>query len=43
MAAVAGRLFSLDMSMHQGWYNTVRVMYRIVPIQYCNVTYRIVS
>ena len=27
----------------QGWYNTVRVMYRIVPIQYCNVTYRIVS
>ena len=27
----------------QGCYNTVRVMYRIVPIQYCNVTYRIVS
>ena len=27
----------------QGWYNTVRTMYRIVPIQYCNVTYRIVS
>ena len=27
----------------QGRYNTVRVMYRIVPIQYCNVTYRIVS
>ena len=23
----------------QGWYNTVRVMYCIVPIQYCNVMY----
>ena len=24
---------------NQGWYNTVRVMYYIVPIQYCNVMY----
>ena len=24
---------------YQGWYNTVRVMYCIVPIQYCNVMY----
>ena len=23
----------------QGWYNTVRIMYCIVPIQYCNVMY----
>ena len=26
-------------SQSQGWYNTVRVMYCIVPIQYCNVMY----
>ena len=25
----------------QGWYNTVRVMYCIGPIQYCNVMYGI--
>ena len=25
--------------MQQGWYNTVRVIYCIVPIQYCNVMY----
>ena len=25
--------------VHQGWYNTVRVMYCIVPIQYCNLMY----
>ena len=24
---------------YQGWYNTVRVMYCIVPRQYCNVMY----
>ena len=28
-----------SMPSSQGWYNTVRVMYCIVPIQYCNVMY----
>ena len=27
------------MTSPHGWYNTVRVMYCIVPIQYCNVMY----
>ena len=31
--------FGQDLSGDQGWYNTVRVMYCIVPIQYCNVMY----
>ena len=27
------------LTFEQGWYNTVRVMYCIVPIQYCKVMY----
>ena len=38
-AAVWEDLKDIKPPMYQGWYNTVRVLYCIVAIQYCNVMY----